>query len=172
MFIKRSFICYKIKIIILTDTGWYKLFDGHTRQMFGFPVGRLCEKFGDETKFETRTSRCHRLFTHIWCGFYRSKGPDKQWRNLKQYTNRYSFLYILFKVIEMLTQDFSKRGQALFFYNLKPSVVAVFEGVQPKGFITYYHRHDLDRLFQRWKSVFTMNSFVEIPLIWLKTIDF
>ncbi|XP_026818883.1 sodium-independent sulfate anion transporter-like isoform X1 [Rhopalosiphum maidis] len=56
------------------------------------------------------------------------------------------------KVIEMLTQDFSKRGQALFFYNLKPSVVAVFEGVQPKGFITYYHRHDLDQLFQRWKQ--------------------
>lgn len=54
----------------------------------------------------------------------------------------------------MLTQDFSRRGQALFFYNLKPSVVAVFEGVQPKGFITYYHRHDLDILFQRWRSVF------------------
>lgn len=73
----------------------------------------------------------------------------------------------------MLTQDFSKRGQALFFYNLKPSVVAVFEGVQPKGFITYYHRHDLDQLFQRWKSVFTiMNDFVEIPLIRLKTITF
>ncbi|XP_025411068.1 sodium-independent sulfate anion transporter-like isoform X2 [Sipha flava] len=56
------------------------------------------------------------------------------------------------KVIEMLTQDFSKRGQALFFFNLKPSVVAVFEGVQPKGFITFYHRHDLDHLFQRWKE--------------------
>lgn len=55
----------------------------------------------------------------------------------------------------MLTQDFSKRGQALFFYNLKPSVVAVFEGVQPKDFITYYHRHDLDHLFQRWKLVYT-----------------
>jgi len=53
----------------------------------------------------------------------------------------------------MLTQDFSKRGQALFFYNLKPSVVAVFEGVQPKDFITFYHRHDLDHLFQKWKLV-------------------
>lgn len=58
------------------------------------------------------------------------------------------------QVIEMLTQDFSKRGQALFFYNLKPSVVAVFEGVQPKDFITYYHRHDIDQLFQKWKSVY------------------
>jgi sodium-independent sulfate anion transporter 11 len=59
----------------------------------------------------------------------------------------------------MLTQDFSKRGQALFFFNLKPSVVAVFEGVQPKGFITFYHRHDLDHLFQRWKSVFSLISY-------------
>lgn len=55
----------------------------------------------------------------------------------------------------MLTQDFSKRGQALFFYNLKPSVVAVFEGVQPKDFITYYHRHEFDNLFQGWKLVYT-----------------
>lgn len=59
-----------------------------------------------------------------------------------------------FQVIEMLTQDFSKRGQALFFYNLKPSVVAVFEGVQPKDFITYYHKHDIDQLFQKWRLVY------------------
>ncbi|XP_050432664.1 sodium-independent sulfate anion transporter-like isoform X2 [Adelges cooleyi] len=52
------------------------------------------------------------------------------------------------KVIEILTKDFSKRGQALFFYNLKPSVVAVFEGVQPKDFFTYYHRHELDVLLK------------------------
>jgi len=74
---------------MITDTGWYKLFDGHTRQMFGFPVGRLREKFGDETKFETRTSRCHRLFTHIWCGLYRSKGPTNNYVINKIYINRY-----------------------------------------------------------------------------------
>jgi len=62
------------KKFVITDTGWHKLFDGHARQMFGFPVGRLCEKFSDETKFETRTSRGHRLFPHIWRGLYRSKG--------------------------------------------------------------------------------------------------
>lgn len=50
------------------------------------------------------------------------------------------------KVIEMLTQDFSKRRQPLFFYNLKPSVVAVFEGVQPKDFVVYYSEHQLDDL--------------------------
>ncbi|XP_050540924.1 sodium-independent sulfate anion transporter-like isoform X2 [Daktulosphaira vitifoliae] len=53
------------------------------------------------------------------------------------------------KVIEILTKDFSKRGQQLFFYNLKPSVVAVFEGVQPKDFITYYQRHELDFLLKK-----------------------
>ncbi|XP_039290950.1 sodium-independent sulfate anion transporter isoform X3 [Nilaparvata lugens] len=50
------------------------------------------------------------------------------------------------KVIEILTQDFSKRKQPLFFYNLKPSVVAVFEGVQPKDFVVYYNDHQLDHL--------------------------
>lgn len=50
------------------------------------------------------------------------------------------------KVIEILTQDFSKRRQPLFFYNLKPSVVAVFEGVQPKDFVVYYSEHQLDEL--------------------------
>ncbi|KAE9532321.1 hypothetical protein AGLY_009944 [Aphis glycines] len=38
------------------------------------------------------------------------------------------------KVIELLTIDFSRRGQLLFFYNLKPSLVNVFEGVRPKDF--------------------------------------
>ncbi|VVC45753.1 SLC26A/SulP transporter domain,STAS domain [Cinara cedri] len=68
------------------------------------------------------------------------------------------------KVIEMLTHDFSKRGQALFFYNLKPSVVDVFEGVQPKDFITYYHRHDLDRLFQSWRQS-RINNAASLPAV-------
>lgn len=50
------------------------------------------------------------------------------------------------KVIEMLSKDFAARGQALFFYNLKPSVVEVFRGVQPKEFVFYYHKRELDRL--------------------------
>lgn len=50
------------------------------------------------------------------------------------------------KVIEVLTKDFSRRNQPLFFFNLKPSVVAVFEGVQPKDFFVYYNEHDLDNL--------------------------
>lgn len=53
------------------------------------------------------------------------------------------------KVIEMLTKDFSDRGQALFFYNLKPSVVEVFKGVKPKELVFYYHKKELDRLLQK-----------------------
>lgn len=52
------------------------------------------------------------------------------------------------KVVEMLTADFSDRGQALFFYNLKPSVVEVFKGVQPKELVFYYRKKDLDRLLR------------------------
>lgn len=52
------------------------------------------------------------------------------------------------KVIEMLAKDFSDRGQALFFYNLKPSVVEVFRGVRPKELVCYYHKNELDRLLQ------------------------
>lgn len=52
------------------------------------------------------------------------------------------------KVIECLTQDFATRGQPLFFYNLKPSVYAVFEGVAPKDFVVYYTQEGLDDLLK------------------------
>ncbi|XKL60739.1 hypothetical protein PGB90_007796 [Kerria lacca] len=52
------------------------------------------------------------------------------------------------KVIEILTQDFSKRGQALVFYNLKPSIAAIFEGVQPKNFFTCYDKQKLDEIIR------------------------
>lgn len=52
------------------------------------------------------------------------------------------------KVIQMLAKDFSDRGQALFFYNLKPSVVEVFRGVRPKELVCYYNKNELDRLLQ------------------------
>lgn len=52
------------------------------------------------------------------------------------------------KVIEILTQDFASRNQPLFFFNLKPSVSAVFEGVSPKDFIVYYSEEDIDELLK------------------------
>uniref|UniRef100_A0A1B6DIL8 SLC26A/SulP transporter domain-containing protein n=1 Tax=Clastoptera arizonana TaxID=38151 RepID=A0A1B6DIL8_9HEMI len=56
------------------------------------------------------------------------------------------------KVVEVLTLDFSKRNQPLFFYNLKPSIVAIFEGVQPKDFVVYYSDHELDRLLLKYSE--------------------
>ena len=52
------------------------------------------------------------------------------------------------KVIESLTKDFAARGQPLFFYNVKPSVHAVFEGVEPTDFVVYYTRDALDELLK------------------------
>ncbi|XP_043479223.1 sodium-independent sulfate anion transporter [Leptopilina heterotoma] len=51
-------------------------------------------------------------------------------------------------VIETLTKDFAARGQPLFFFNLKPSVHAVFEGVSPTDFVVYYTREGLDDLLK------------------------
>lgn len=54
-----------------------------------------------------------------------------------------------YQVIELLTKDFSKRGQLLFFYNLKPSLVAVFKGVYPSDFNVFYDSRALDQLLQK-----------------------
>ncbi|XP_058459680.1 sodium-independent sulfate anion transporter-like [Malaya genurostris] len=51
-------------------------------------------------------------------------------------------------VIDSITQDFVKRDQPLFFYNLKPSVCAVFEGLSPADFVVYYREEDLDQLMK------------------------
>ncbi|XP_006619830.1 sodium-independent sulfate anion transporter-like isoform X1 [Apis dorsata] len=51
-------------------------------------------------------------------------------------------------VIETLTKDFASRGQPLFFYNLKPSVYAVFEGVASTDFVVYYTQEALDDLLK------------------------
>ncbi|XP_011878239.1 PREDICTED: sodium-independent sulfate anion transporter isoform X2 [Vollenhovia emeryi] len=57
--------------------------------------------------------------------------------------------YTAATVIEILTKDFAKRGQPLFFYNLKPSVYAVFEGVEPTDFVVYYNQETLDALLKQ-----------------------
>lgn len=49
-------------------------------------------------------------------------------------------------VVEILTKDFAARGQPLFFYNLKPSVYAIFEGMEPTDFVVYYTQDALDDL--------------------------
>lgn len=49
-------------------------------------------------------------------------------------------------VIETITNDFYYRKQPLYFYNLKPSVSAVFSGLSPKGFKVVYNRDDLNNM--------------------------
>ncbi|KAK9295385.1 hypothetical protein QLX08_010277 [Tetragonisca angustula] len=51
-------------------------------------------------------------------------------------------------VIETLIKDFALRGQPLFFYNLKPSVYAVFEAVASTDFVVYYTQEALDDLLK------------------------
>ncbi|XP_033305969.1 sodium-independent sulfate anion transporter isoform X1 [Bombus bifarius] len=51
-------------------------------------------------------------------------------------------------VIETLIKDFASRGQPLFFYNLKPSVYAVFEAVASTDFVVYYTQEALDDLLK------------------------
>ncbi|XP_050510181.1 sodium-independent sulfate anion transporter isoform X1 [Diabrotica virgifera virgifera] len=56
--------------------------------------------------------------------------------------------YTAATVIEILTQDFAARDQALFFFNLKPSVCSVFEGVEPKDFVVFYNEDQIDQLLK------------------------
>lgn len=56
--------------------------------------------------------------------------------------------YTAAMVIGSITQDFAKRDQPLFFYNLKPSVCTVFEGLSPVDFVVYYREEDLDELMK------------------------
>lgn len=67
-------------------------------------------------------------------------------------THIYGADFTAAKVIESLTKDFAARGQPLFFYNLKPSVYAVFEGVAPKDFVVYYTQEVLDDLLKERAS--------------------
>ncbi|XP_038113609.1 sodium-independent sulfate anion transporter [Culex quinquefasciatus] len=56
--------------------------------------------------------------------------------------------YTAATVIDSITADFTKRDQPLFFYNLKPSVCAVFEGLSPVDFVVYYREEHLDELLK------------------------
>lgn len=61
-------------------------------------------------------------------------------------THIYGADYTSANVILSLTQDFSRRGQPLFFYNLKSSVCSVFEGLSPVDFVVFYREENLDEL--------------------------
>lgn len=49
------------------------------------------------------------------------------------------------KVIETLIKDFNSRSQMIMFYNLKPSVVNIFEGVETSDLKVFYEFDSLER---------------------------
>lgn len=51
-------------------------------------------------------------------------------------------------VIESLLKDFATRRQLIFFYNLKPSICALFESLSPTEFVVYYQEQQLDELLK------------------------
>lgn len=57
--------------------------------------------------------------------------------------------YTAATVIESLTQDFASRNQLLLFYNLKPSVSTVFEGLSPKDFHVFYNQIEIDEILKQ-----------------------
>nr|CAD7448518.1 unnamed protein product [Timema bartmani] len=58
------------------------------------------------------------------------------------------------KGIKSLIEDFVKRNQPILFYNLKPSVVEVFQGVQPKEFKHCHNEAELNELLKEVKEGF------------------
>lgn len=73
-------------------------------------------------------------------------------------THVYGADYTAATVIETLTKDFAARRQPLFFYNLKPSVSSVFEGLSPKEFVVYYNEEELDELLKTRSHHFKQNG--------------
>ncbi|KAK9887725.1 hypothetical protein WA026_000043 [Henosepilachna vigintioctopunctata] len=58
-------------------------------------------------------------------------------------------------VIEVLTEDFASRKQTLVFFNLKPSVSAVFEGLSIKDFRVVYDEQGLQQLLENRPVIMT-----------------
>ncbi|XP_076646094.1 sodium-independent sulfate anion transporter [Halictus rubicundus] len=57
------------------------------------------------------------------------------------------------KGVKNLTEDFSKRGQPLIFYNLKPSVIEIFKGVKPSGLRCSSNEHELNDSLKELSNV-------------------
>ncbi|XP_076289246.1 sodium-independent sulfate anion transporter [Lasioglossum baleicum] len=57
------------------------------------------------------------------------------------------------KGVKNLTEDFSKRGQPLIFYNLKPSVIEIFKGVKPSVLRCSSNEHELNDSLKELSNV-------------------
>ncbi|KAJ8915141.1 hypothetical protein NQ315_000393 [Exocentrus adspersus] len=56
------------------------------------------------------------------------------------------------KGIKSLIEDFHKRNQPILFYNLKPSVINIFQGVQPKDFVYCQTYAELNELLKQYSD--------------------
>jgi len=54
----------------------------------------------------------------------------------------------VFQGVKSLIEDFVKRNQPIFFLNLKPSIVEIFQGVKPKDFKHCSNEIELNELLQ------------------------
>ncbi|XP_067006356.1 sodium-independent sulfate anion transporter [Anabrus simplex] len=56
------------------------------------------------------------------------------------------------KGVKSLIEDFVKRNQPILFYNLKPSIVEIFKGVQPKEFKYCHNEVELNELLKEYAN--------------------
>nr|CAD7464385.1 unnamed protein product [Timema tahoe] len=64
--------------------------------------------------------------------------------------------------IKSLIEDFVKRNQPILFYNLKPSVVEVFQGVQPKEFKHCHNEAELNELLKEYAKKLSQRNSIQI----------
>ncbi|KAF2899319.1 hypothetical protein ILUMI_06855 [Ignelater luminosus] len=65
------------------------------------------------------------------------------------------------KGVKSLIEDFVKRKQPILFYNLKPSVISIFQGVQPRDFVycqTYIELNELLKKYTNNVAVINVNN--------------
>ena len=72
-------------------------------------------------------------------------------------THIYGADYTAAKVVELLVKDFNLRKQPLLFFNLKPSVCNVFEGVDLE-FKLYYDYQVLERAIEELNLIGSAQS--------------
>lgn len=51
-----------------------------------------------------------------------------------------------------MIEDFVARKQPILFYNLKPSVISIFQGVQPRDFVYCQTYNELNDLLKQYAS--------------------
>lgn len=72
-------------------------------------------------------------------------------------THIYGADFTAAKVVETLLKDFSKRKQPILFFNLKPSVCAVFEGVD-LDYKLYYDFEVLEKAIEEMNTGYMSSS--------------